>query len=116
MQEDLVKVLLWDVLVKAALQRLFLLVPLLGWGPIGMVVSHYAFKLTDFMYEQMADYISITIIAARNKKFESEFNKAAINLKLIAMQKGIQSDEYRSAREQHKKALSDFVRFNPART
>ena len=115
-KEDLFKILIWDNLVRAALSRLFLLVPLLGWGPFGIVISHFAFKFADSLYDGTKEYIEITKIAMKNKEMEEAFNKASVKLYIIARDSGVESEAYRSAREEHKKSLSNLVRFGPARS
>ncbi len=113
---DLFKQLVWDNLIRAALKKLFLKIPLLGWGPIGFLVSHFVFKLTDMIYEEVRDYINLELIFLKNKNAHNEYVKANIDLTIILREKGSESDEFKKAREEHKKALSNFIRFDVART
>lgn len=107
----LFKSLVWDTLVKVALQQLFLAVPLLGWGPIGYVVSWVVVKLTDKLYDVTKTAVDLEVIVLRNEEHRREYAVAAVKLKLIAKSKGVDSPEFKNAREEHQQALSRFVRF-----
>lgn len=113
--QDLFKELVWHSLVKAALSRLFLAVPFLGWGPFGYVISYFAMKYADELYDAVKLLIEVEVIVFRNKEFEKSYNDASVKLHIIAKDKGIDSPEFRSARDEDKKRLSDLVRFNVAR-
>ena len=112
---DLFKTLIWDTLIKAALKKLFLKVPLLGWGPIGFLVSHFVFKFTDMLYLEVKDFINIKMIFFKNKEAHDKYAEASKDLALILKDKGVESDDFKKAREAHKEALSNFVRFGVAR-
>lgn len=112
---DLFRDLVWHAIVKAALGRLFLLVPLLGWGPIGYIITYFAMKYADQLYEGVRLLIEVEVIVFRNKEFEKAYDDASVKLHIIAKDKGIDSPEFRSAREENRKRLSDLARFNVAR-
>jgi len=108
---DIFKQLVWDALVKAALQQLFLAVPLLGWGPIGYVVSWIAVYFTDKLYAVIKLVVDLEVIVLRNEIHKKEFAGAAVRLKLIAKAKGVDSEEFKKARDEQKEALSRFIQF-----
>jgi hypothetical protein len=112
---DLFKNLVWDVWVKAVLGRLFAAVPLFGWGPIGFFVTSMVMKFTDALYSSIKEFINIEAIEFRNKEFGKAYATASVKLKIIAREKGIDSPEFRSARDADKIALSNLARFGPAR-
>lgn len=107
---DLFKSLVWENLVKAGIQRLFLAVPVLGWGPIGWIVSAVIFKFADMFYEAVKLQINLQLIVFNNAKFLAEYVDASLKLKEIAGRTGIESDEFKQARGSHAEALSKFVR------
>lgn len=109
------KSLVWDQLVKLALSRLFAAVPLLGWGPIGWVVSWAVNWVATKIFDAVKLFIELEAIVFRNKQAQKEFETASIKLRLIAMGSGEGSPEFLAAREEHKSALSKFVRFDSAR-
>lgn len=108
MKRDLIKVLLFDTLIKAAIKRLFIMVPFLGWGPIGIVVSFLVQKFADMAYEECKESLIMSTIKFKNEHHQAEFDKAFLKLKHIektATQKEIE-DEIRKAQD----ALAKFVR------
>lgn len=109
---DLFKDLVWDNLVKAALSRLFVVVPLLGWGPIGFVVTWFATRFANQIYESVKMAIQLEAISLRNESYKRAFDAAHAKLAVIAYKKGIHSPEFRQARDESKKALSQFAQFN----
>lgn len=112
---DTFKELVWDAVVKAVLQKLFVAVPLLGWGPIGYVISHFAVKYSDEIYAAVKMFIVVEAITLRNKSFEQAYNKASVKLHIVAKTDGIDSVSFKEARDADKKALSKFVNFDSVR-
>lgn len=112
---DLFKALVWNNLIKAALARLFLAVPFLGWGPIGVVVSWVVTKIADKLYDELEMIVNLQAIALKNEIHQREFDRASMKLHIIAREKGTASSEFKNAREHAKESLSQFVRFAPAR-
>ena len=108
--ENLFKDLLWDALVEKAIASLFKLFPILGWGPIGaiasLVIKHFATQL----YKALSLVVKLELITMRNNKLHRQYTKAAVDLRRVALQSGLESPQFRKARDEHKKYLSDFVR------
>lgn len=115
MLEHLFKSLVWDALIKAALARLFLAVPLLGWGPIGYVITWAVMKYSGELYAAIRQFIRLEEIAFRNEGHQKAYEAAALKLHLIAIQDGVDSESFRKQREIEKYLLSKFVRFDVAR-
>lgn len=107
---DLFKQLVWENITKAALNKLFAAIPALSWGPIGYFVTWFWGKLADYVYEEVKLYVNLEYIVFKNKILEKEFNLASVKLKIIARESGIDSEAFRSARDENKKALSNLVR------
>ena len=61
------KELVWDNIIKGVLANLFKNIPLLGWGPIGMVITHYAFVFADQVFSSVQTFIAVNHIVLRNK-------------------------------------------------
>lgn len=105
------KELVWDSLVKAAIARLFAAVPFLAWGPVGIAVSWALTLFADKIYEAVKLAVELEVIVLRNEAHRRAFDRASVELRLLARTKGIESPEFKVAREEHKKALAQFVRF-----
>ncbi len=111
MLEDLFKELILDKLIKASLGRLFSAVPMLGWGPIGIIITYFATKYGELFYEEMKLVINMEKIEITNSSFESAYHKAGVKLKLYSEQYGVDSAEYRRIRNEAKKSLADLIQF-----
>ena len=109
--EELFKSMVWDAIVKALIARLFVIVPFLGWGPIGLVVTWGLTLLAEKLYSAIKLFINLEMIVLRNAEHERAFTRAGSELYLIARDKGIESEEFGRAREEHKVALAAFVSF-----
>ena len=112
---DSFKEILWDSLVKAAIARLFIVAPFLGYGPIGVLVSYIITKYSDIFYAVLKLSLNLEQIAVNNEELRIAYNDAAVKLHIIAKDKGIDSSEFKEFRNESKKALSAFVRFDIAR-
>jgi hypothetical protein len=109
---DTFKVFVWDALVQIAIQRLFKAIPWLGFGPVGVVVSWVAGMLAEQLYDAAKLVIDLKTVAFVNEVHRKAYENASIKLAVLAHDKGIDSDEFKVARDEHKKALHQFVLFN----
>lgn len=115
--ESWVKSLTFDVIVKAAIQRLFLAVPFLGWGPIGQVASFYIIKFADYGYE-----IGREIVVGWSYKFKNEAHQTAyddemIKLKMIEADPSATEEDIKNAIKKAQDKMAEFVvvkRVNPS--
>lgn len=107
MKRDFFKVLIFDVIVKAAIKRLFLAIPFLGWGPIGILASFLIQKFADMAYDEGKEALIMSVIKFKNEIHQAEFDKAFLKLKHIektATQKEIEI-EIKKAQD----AMAKFV-------
>lgn len=109
---DLFKNLVWDNLIALGIEKLFRLLPFLGWGPIGFLVSKIIWKFSDVLFEVTDTFIDVKEIPIRNNNLRKEFDRESVKLMIIAREKGIDSIEFKTERENAKKSLSNLVRFN----
>ncbi len=112
---DFFKELAWEPLLKGLLAKLFTAVPLLGWGPIGYVITFLVMKYGDQLYEAFKLLVEVKTIKFVNKALQKDYDTASLSLKIIAEQKGIASEDYKKARDVEKENLSKYVRFDIAR-
>lgn len=113
-QGDLFKDLAWDSLVNALLMWLFAQAPWLAWGPLRLVTTFVITHLTDKLYSLLDGAADMTRIVFRNEAHQREYERASVRLKILARDKGAESEEFRNARAEHRAALSDLVRFGAA--
>jgi hypothetical protein len=100
----------WNNLVKAALARLFLAVPFLGYGPIGVIVSWIVNKYAGMLFDVMHLAVDMEVISLRNEAHRKAFDKSLSILKVLAYDKGVESDEYKSARATAKENFATLLR------
>lgn len=112
MLEDFFKELILDSLIKAALKKLFTAVPILGWGPFGMIITYFANKYGEMFYEEMKKIVIIEKIKITNASFEDKYHKASLKLKLFSEEFGTNSKQYKEVKNEAKKALADLVHFD----
>lgn len=74
---------------------------------VSWVVMHFAEKL----FEATNLVIQLETIVLRNESHRKAFDNAAVKLKILARDKGVDSEEFRKARDEHKRALSELVQF-----
>lgn len=106
------KQLIWDQLIAALIKRLFAEIPFLAWGPVGIIVKWLIMTLGDKIFEAVKLQIQLEAIVLRNAAHQKAFEQAATNLRIIAVDRGVDSEEFKNAREAHKKALAAFIRFD----
>lgn len=106
---DLFKDLVYDNLVKAAIERLFLAAPFLAWGPFGVIVTHYLTKFANLLYEVTKTFVIVESIPIKNEALRKEYDRASVKLKIIAGEKGINSTEFKEARNADKENLLKLV-------
>lgn len=111
---DTFKELAWDIVVRQALAKLLSL-PLLGWWPLSEFITWIVLRYSEELYTLIKKFINTSLIVFRNQKFQDAYAQASIRLKRTALSHGIESLEFRKARDEDKKALSDIVRFDSAR-
>ena len=109
--DQLFRSLVWDNLVKAAIKRVFMAVPFLAIGPLGVITKFIIIKIANKIYEVLKETVDLQLIVFKNYRLKKEFDRASVMLKIIAQGKGVDSNEFKDAREIHKKRLSNFVRF-----
>ena len=110
--DDFRKELILDKLVKAALKRLFLKIPALGWGPIGYIVTFIVTKVAELIYDEMKLVMELKKIEFTNSKFQEEYARRTLKLKVFTENYGVNSPEYLEVKREAKEALADLVEFN----
>lgn len=109
--EDLFKSFVWDKLVELVVQRIFFELPFLAWGPLGAITKIAIVFFSDKLYVHIKLCVDMNVISFMNREHQQAYDRAGVELKIIAMQKGIESPEFKEAREKAKHNLSKFVRF-----
>lgn len=105
--------LVWHPGIRAGELALEGSVPFFALPVIRNVEEEVIDLLSDYLFRQFATFVDVSAIRLVNTKHQREFDLAATKLKILAHSKGIDSPEFKQAREDAKIVLSQFVRFSP---
>lgn len=105
---DLIKKLLFDVVLKAALKKLFEKFPIIGWGVIGSIVTALINKFAEVTYDLGKELIVGGIISFKNEAHQNAFDKELIKLKLLE-RNGASEKEVEDAIKIAQERLADLV-------
>lgn len=108
-QESLFKDLVWDNIITVALTALTVAVPFLAVWPVRPIMMFIVHQFTDALYDVLKLTFDLTQIAFTNELHKRTFDHEAVKLHVIAKEKGIDSDEFKAAKEDAKNALAVFV-------
>lgn len=109
MIDKVVKDLVLEIAVKAALKRLFIAVPWLGIPVVSQIVSYIAMKLAEFLYDELAMAISFAVIDFKTEKQAEAHKEASQELKsALESQDEVKINE---AKQKFKDSLRDLIQF-----
>lgn len=108
--EELFKGSVWDTLVDFGLSALFAEIPFLGLPVIRDLIKWVIHKFTNTLYTALTEILDLKYVVLKNLGLQKKFTEIALRLKGIAIEHGIDSEEFKNAREEHKKALAAKVR------
>jgi len=110
------KELFWDNIVEATLTELFMKVPLLGWGPIGYVITHFVLMYSNILFEGLTLFVDVKSIRILNREFQEAYDFASLKLMMVAAELGPESEHFRKVRDDSKEALKNLVQFGVTRS
>lgn len=113
--EQAFKSLVWDTAVQAGLTYLFAAAPYLNIWPLRQIIVGLANLVSSQLFEGVKLSVDLQAIRLINGQAQKQFEAAQLRLRLIAMQKGADSKQFKEATEDAKRALSDFLRFGATR-
>lgn len=110
--EQTFKDLIWLPLLRLGEGALETSVPALNFPILKQVDEFILESLAEWLYSQIVMLLDVETIRLANAEHQAAYDKASLTLKIIAKDKGATSPEFAEAKENAKKALSQFVRFN----
>jgi hypothetical protein len=108
--EQIFKDLVWTPAVHSSLEA-YLIANGLGFFPVRQIILAVADSFTEYFYANLKMIVDTSAIEFVNDQHASMYAKASVTLSVIAHDKGIESDEYKKARDEARAALSQFTRF-----
>lgn len=109
--ELITKSLGWDVGINIGLQVAEGYVAFLRLPFIKQIFEGTVRTVGDFIFKYVRLGIDVTAIKFVNAAHESAYTKSEITLKVLAHDKGINSNEFKNARLQATLVMSQFTRF-----
>lgn len=109
---DTFKTLVFDPLVNVAIGKVIGLAGWLSWGPISFVVTKAITFIANKLYDELGEVINFQYVMLLNEKHHKAFVEANTELRGLAKTRGINSKEFKEAREKRKVALAKFARSN----
>ncbi len=109
--EQIFKSLIWDPLVLSGEASLFLAIPVLNTPILRKIETALIHKLSDWLWDQIRLLIDIEAIRLVNSEHQVAFANASLKLRVIALEKGIDSDEFKQARDSAARDLAKFTNF-----
>lgn len=106
--ESIFKNVVWDPLFAAGETWLIAEVPALKL-PILSTLEHATIQeISDYTFGLVKEFIDIEYIVLKDNHAQKIYTGAVVSLKALALQKGIDSDDFKKARDQ---ARDDFAQF-----
>lgn len=106
------KSLVWDNALKLGLELLFANAPYLNVWIVRSIISSIAKMSTDWLYAALKTVADMSAIPLINAQLKSRFDNDSVALRIVAMKHGIDSQEFKEAREEAADAFAEFFRFN----
>jgi len=113
MIEDVVKKLVFDVILKAAISKIIAAVPFLAWPVINPLFVYIVTKVATRLYEEMETHVQFTLIDLKTKAELEAYNKAVAELKAAHAAPIIDQKEIENAKQKFKATLGNLIRINP---
>lgn len=110
--EQMFKDLIWDPGIRAGQISLEGELPFFALPGIKQIEEGVIRELSDWVFYQFVLSVDLAAIKLVNHEHQSAYDSASEHLSIVAIEKGIDSDEFKKAREDAKIALSRFTHFN----
>jgi hypothetical protein len=109
--EEIFKDLIWDNAIEAALVALFAAAPYLAVPPLKTIISGIIRLVGDTFFKYIRLIVDVNAISLVNKQHQANFEAISVKLRVLAYQKGIESNEFKKAKAEAKVAFAKFVKF-----
>lgn len=108
---DAFKSLIFDGLLEQAIASIIAIAPWLSFPPLAFTIGVTVRFVGNKIYEILRDVVNFEVVMLRNDLLHREFVKAVRDVRVVILAKGIDSPEFRKARDAHKAALAKLVRY-----
>lgn len=113
---DLFKSMVWDILLKKAISKMMVSLVISPTGFLGVLLTKIIIAIADRLYPIIIEFVKIESIILTDEVHQKGFERAQLKLKVIALEKGINSQEFKDARKKEQDALLKLIKFNDGST
>jgi len=106
--EASIRALVFDVVLKRAIEAAVKSVPFLGWPVVNQVVTYIVKKILVELYEELSRFVSFTLIDWKTKQQQQDYEEAVAKYK--AAQESANAEQVKQAQETFKSTLRDLIR------
>jgi hypothetical protein len=110
--EDIFKAVIWDIALDAELAVLFYYCPFLAVPIVQPIITNVAHMISDGLFKRVRKYCDMAAVPFINAERKAAFTSATVSAKIIGMDKGIESPEYKKAKEEARAAWIAHNQFN----
>lgn len=113
MNEEIVKKLIFDVILKAAVKKIIAAFPVFGFPVINPIFLYFLNKLANHIYSELAEKVGFYLIDLKTEEEKQEYEKAVVVLQKIHNTGTATKEEVERAKENFRKTLGDLIRLSP---
>lgn len=107
------KSLVWDAMIKSAVGKTIALLSLSPTGFFAIIISQALISFTNWwLYPIFEKTIKVGDIKLSNEIHQRAYEKASYKLKIIAIENGVNSNEFKKQREIEHNKLVDALIFS----
>ena len=110
------KSMVWDVLLKRGIDILITSLSISPQGFLAMLITKVIIIVANKLYPIIVQMVRIESVILTDEVHQKSFERAQLKLKIIAKEKGIDSQEFKDAREKEKESLYKLIKFNDGST
>jgi len=108
--QKIFKEIVWDIGIKWFKATARTTLPFLNWPILSTVFESLVNKGSEWLFDKIIVSIDVSYIRFIDPIHRAAFDEAQLKLKLIAHTKGVESEEFKKARDEAKSRLSTFIR------
>lgn len=109
----LIKGIIFDVVLKAAISRAIAYLPFLAWPIVNPLFTFFMSKLGSLIFTELKRNVSFAIIDYRTEKERAAYEAAAERLKNEFRQPEIDPASIEKAKQAMRDSLAELIRFRP---
>lgn len=113
---SLFKSMVWDVLLKRGIDILITSLSISPQGILAVIITKLIIIVANKLYPIIVQMVRIESVVLTDEVHQKSFERAQLKLKIIAKEKGIDSQEFKDAREKEKETLYKLIKFNDGST